>query len=178
VIVSSWSEVITTDYKMYFFADHWTPVGEEVTFEDDNGLSRARLTGFLGMRSPWSAIVLCGTHNGPVRLTVEIHDAYVDATDIGHRWSEVIQTGFETRSGRVTFLQLFGEEITTIELLPLGAWAMRAHARGRDEGHAERSYHGLDAEPLEEHLIQFWPGPSYGDLVLTQDRTGASARGG
>lgn len=140
------------------------------------GYSRAALTGFLGMVTPWSAFVVGGTANGPIRLTVEVHDAQVDATNIGHSWSEVIQTAFESRSGRVTFRGLFGEEITTIELLPPGPWTMRAHARGRDEGHAERSYSGLDAEPLEEHLIQFWPGPSYGDMVLTQDRTGARLR--
>lgn len=76
-VVSTWSEVITTDYSTYFFLDRWVPVGEEVVIEDDMGLSRGRLTGFLGMRSPWSAVVLCGTSNGPIRLTVEVHDSPV-----------------------------------------------------------------------------------------------------
>ena len=177
-----WSEVITTDYSQYFFADHWTPVGEEVTFEDDMGLSRGRLTGFLGMRSPWSATVLCGTHNGPIRLTVEVHDSPV-ATDqsqwtkIDAEWSEIIETAFQVRSGKVTFIQLFGETITEVELLPIGAWRVRAHAKGRDEGHAERSDMPVTEDPIEEHLIQFWPGPDHGDVVITRDRTGASSRG-
>lgn len=176
-VTYSWSEVITTDYSQYFFADHWTPVGEEVTFEDDMGLSRGRLTGFLGMRSPWSAIVLCGTYNGPIRLTVEVHDSPVMLDQrIDAEWSEIIETAFQVRSGEVTFRQLFGELITEVELLPLGAWRLRAHAKGRDEGHAERSYMTVDQDPIEEHLIQFWPGPNQGDFVITRDRTGASQR--
>ena len=184
-VVSTWSEVITTDYSTYFFLDRWVPVGEEVVIEDDMGLSRGRLTGFLGMRSPWSAVVLCGTSNGPIRLTVEVHDSPVAPADqaywtkIHAEWSEIIETAFQVRSGKVTFLQLFNEPITEAELLPIGAWRVRAHAKGRDEGHAERAYTMLSAEPLEEHLIQFWPGPDHGgggDLVLTQDRFGASIR--
>ena len=181
--VYTWSQVITTDYRMYFFADHWTPVGEEVTFEDDMGLSRGRLTGFLGMRSPWSAIVLCGTDGGPIRLTVEVHDSRV-ATDQAHwtkidaEWSEIIETTFQVRSGKVTFLQLFGEPITELELLPIGAWRLRALARGRDEGRDERSYTPVSEDPLEEHLLQFWPADhDYGDFVLTRDTVGAYLRG-
>ena len=182
VIVSRWSEVITTDYRMYLFADRWTPVGEEVPV-DDNGLSRARLTGFLGMRSPWSATVLCGTSNGPVRLTVEVHDSPVAPADQAHwtkidaEWSEIIETAFQVRSGKLTFLQLFGEPITEVELLPIGAWRLRAHAKGRDEGRDKRSDTPLDADPLEEHLLQFWPGPDHGDYVMTRDTVGANYRG-
>ena len=183
MIVSSWSEVITTDYSQYFFADHWTPVGEEVTFEDDMGLSRGRLTGFLGMRSPWSAIVLRGTHNGPVRLTVEVPDSPVGAGDQAHwtkidaEWSEIIETTFQVRSGKVTFLQLFGEPITEVDLLPLGAWRLRAHAKGRDQGRDERSNMPKIEDPLEEHLLQFWPGADTGDFVMTRDKVGANYRG-
>jgi hypothetical protein len=178
-----WSEVITTDYSQYFFADHWTPVAEEITFEDDMGLSRGRLTGFLGMRSPWSAIVLCGTFAGPIRLTIEVHDSPVGVGDQAHwtkidaEWSEIIETTFQVRSGKVTFVQLFGEPITEVDLLPLGAWRLRAHAKGRDEGHAERSNMPVTQDPIEEHLIQFWPGADQGDFVMTRDRTGASQRG-
>ncbi len=176
-----WSEVITTDYSMYFFGDYWTPVGEEVPAEDDDYLSRARLTGFLGMRSPWSAVVLCGTHNGPMRLTIEVHDSH-DVMDqaawnqLTAEWSEIIQTTFQVRSGTVNFRQLFGEPVTEVELLPIGAWQVRAHAKGRDEGHEKCSDKPLDFEPIEEHLIQFWPG-DLGEMVLTRDRTGASSRG-
>ena len=34
-----------------------------------------------------------------------------------------------------------------------------------------------EAEPIEEHLIQFWPGHGYDDFVITRDRTGAQQRG-
>lgn len=126
-VTHRWSEVIKTDYSQYLFADFWTPVGEEITFEDDMGLSRARLTGFLGMRSPWSAIVVCGTHNGPMRLTVEVHDSPVAQdqatwTQLDSDWSEIIETTFQVRSGKVNFIQLFGEPITEVELLPIGSW--------------------------------------------------------
>lgn len=182
-VVSTWSEVITTDYSMYFFLDRWVPVGEEVVIEDDMGLSRGRLTGFLGMRSPWSAVVLCGTSNGPIRLTVEVHDSPVAPGDqaywtkITTEWSEIIETTFQVRSGQVTFLSLFNEPITEVELLPIGAWRVRAHAKGRDEGHAKCSDKPVTDEPIEEHLIQFWPGPDPGDFVMTRDRIGANSRG-
>ena len=182
-LIHRWSEVIVTDYSQYLFADFWTPVGEEVTFEDDMGLSRARLTGFLGMRSPWSAIVVCGTHNGPMRLTIEVHDSPVAQdqahwTQIDSEWSEIIETTFQVRSGKVTFIQLFGEPITEVELLPIGPWRLRAHAKGRDEGHAKSSYQPIDQPPTEEHLIQFWPvDGDHRDLVITRDRTGAQQRG-
>lgn len=179
--MKSWSEVIDCEKGMYLFADEWLPVGERGEIHEDMGYSRAALTGFLGMIAPWSAMVLAGTTDGPVRLTVEVHEVPAgDLTNIGHRWSEVIETTWQSRSGAITFRRLFGEVITTIDgLLPLGSWRMRAHAKGRDEGHAERAYTMLSAEPLEEHLIQFWPGPDHGgggDLVLTQDRFGASIR--
>ena len=182
-VVSTWSEVITTDYSTYFFLDRWVPVGEEVVIEDDMGLSRGRLTGFLGMRSPWSAVVLCGTSNGPIRLTVEVHDSPVAPADqaywtkITTEWSEIIETTFQVRSGQVTFLSLFNEPITEVELLPIGAWRVRAHAKGRDEGHAERSDKPVTEDPIEEHLIQFWPGPDPGDFVMTRDKIGANYRG-
>lgn len=181
MIVSTWSQVIDTEYRMYYFADPWIPVGEEVTFEDDMGLSRGRLTGFLGMRSPWSAIVLCGTDGGPIRLTVEVHDSPVAKdqagwTKIDAEWSEIIETTFQVRSGRVTFRRWGGEPMTEVDLVPLGAWRLRALARGRDEGRDERSYKPLDAGPLEEHLFQFWPGDDAGDFVMTRDTVGASYR--
>jgi len=50
------------------------------------------------------------------------------------------------------------------------------HANGRDEGHDQRSHSALTEEPLEQHLIQFRPGPDNGNLVLTRDQFGASLR--
>lgn len=180
-VTHRWSEVITTDDSQYFFADNWYPVGSEPVFEDDMGLSRGRLTGFLGMRAPWSAIVLCGTHNGPMRLTIEVHDGPVVIdqaawNQITAEWSEIVDTAFQVRSGKVEFVKLFGEPITEVELLPIGAWRVRAHAKGRDEGHAKCSDKPMDFDPIEEHLIQFWPG-EHGDVVITRDRTGADSRG-
>ena len=175
---TTFSEVIDSEWGMYFLADEWSPVGECPTDDDDDmGVSRALLTGFLGMRSPWSGTILCGTKEGPVRLTVEVHDSPVPIENIGNVWSEVAEVAFQVRSGVVTFRRWGGETITTLELLPPGPWRLRAHANGRDEGHDQRSHSALIGEPLEEHLIQFWPGPDYGNLVLTRDRFGASLRG-
>jgi hypothetical protein len=69
--------------------------------------------------------------------------------------------------------------LTTVELFPLGWWRLRAHARGRDEGHAESSYDvGLTKPPREEYLLRFWPGPNIGDVVRqTRDRRGQALRG-
>ena len=164
---------VTTDYGMYFFADEWSPPGEEIVFEDDMGLSVGRLTGFLGMRTPWSAIVLCGARFGPIRLTIEVHDSRVEFDY--DEWSEVIEVEFRSRSGDLGVRKWDSEPVTTLEgLLPPGRWCLRACARGRDE--ATDAY-APDAEPVEEHLLQFWPGPSYGGIVLTRDRVGAHLRG-
>lgn len=169
-----WTGVVNSQEGMYLFAD---PFGD-LPDDDDMGATVAMKTGFFGLRAPWSATVLTGTRGGPVRLTVEVHDARVDVERIGHIWSEVIEVSFRSRSGDLKFREWGGEPIRIFEglLLPPGAWRLRVHARGRDEGNAA-SGPNLD-EPLEEHLIQFWPGPSIGDLVIVaQDQYGKTLRG-
>lgn len=175
--MTSWTEVIDSDWGMYFFADEWSPVGE-VPNEDGDVAAPAFLTGFLGMRASWAAVVLCGTKSGPVRLTVEVLDQ-APARPAFDEWSEIIEVGWQSRSGEVQFRTWAGLPITTVALLPLGWWRLQAHARGRDEGHAESSYDvGLTKPPREEHLLQFWPGENTGDVVRqTRDRRGQALRG-
>lgn len=108
-----------------------------------------------------------------------VHDTQVDAEGIGHVWSEVIEVSFRSRSGDLEFREWGGEPIHTFEglLLPTGPWRLRAHARGRDEGYAASGPELV--EPVEEHLMQFWPGPSIGDLVVVaQDEYGKTLRHG
>jgi hypothetical protein len=158
---------------MYFLAD---PAGD-LPPDEDSGVGAAAVTGFLGMRAPWSGTILTGTKYGPVRLTVEIHDEPVSAEGVEDLWSEVVEVGFRADSGEVEFRTWGGERISSLELLPPGWWRLRAHARGRDEAH-DRSWDPyLTEEPAEEHLIQFWPGPDYGDLlVVTRDQFGRDLR--
>jgi len=175
VIVSSWAEVINSDWGMYFLADEWQG-GESA--DNDMGVGAAQVNGFFGMRTPWSCTALTGTRYGPVRLTVEVHDEHPAAQGIGDHWSEIVEVGFRVRSGEIKIRQWGGEPITTLELLPVGWWRLRAHARGRDEGHARSRDPSCTEEPVEEHLIQFWLGPSIGDtVILTQDRFGGYQRG-
>jgi len=100
----------------------------------------------------------------------------MDDRTIAAEWSEFIETAFQVRSGRVTFVRWGGEPMTEVDLMPLGSWRLRALATGRDQGRDERSYKPLDAGPLEEHLLQFWPGADVGDFVLTRDTVAANYR--
>lgn len=102
---------------------------------------------------------------GPVRLTVKAHDARLDAN------ASATSGGRSSRSPS-------GPALVT--------WSSASVGRGRGvcESTPEVGTRGNVAsdpnldEPLEEHLIQFWPGPSIGDLVVVaQDQYGKTLRG-
>lgn len=171
-VTSTWTQVINSGWRTYFFADPWG----EAPDDSDAGAGAAMVNGFLGMRNPWASTVITGTKYGPVRLTVALLDER-PALDYG--WTEIIEVEWRSRSGDLEFREWGGEPIHTLEefLLPPGRWRLRAHARGRDEAHARGWDPWLTEEPVEEHLLQFWRGPSFGDLVLTQDDFGKSMRG-
>ena len=60
-----------------------------------------------------------------MRLTIEVHDARVDAEGIGNVWSEIIEVTFRSRSGDLEVREWGGEPVHAFEalLLPPGGGA-------------------------------------------------------
>lgn len=169
---STWTGLVPADFGSYSVADQDMAYAEGLP-RDDDSFTLATVNGFIGQGAPWAAVILCGTRYAPVRLTIEAHDSPVD---LEGQWSEVIECEFVSHSGTLVVIDWNNQEVATLEgFLTPGPWGLRARARGRDEGHDLIGE--MPDEPLEAHLLQFWPGPHEGKVILTTDAYGATMRG-
>lgn len=172
MIRSTWTGLVPADFGTYTVCDP-APAYDEGLPRNDEALTLAAANGFIGLGAPWAALLICGTHYNPVRLTIEAHDSPVD---LEGQWSEVIECEFVSHSGTLVVIEWNNQEVATLEgFLTPGPWGLRACARGRDEGHDLIGE--MPDEPLEAHLLQFWPGPHQGAVILTTDGYGATMRG-
>jgi len=130
--------------------------------------------GLIGMDKPYQGTIITGTKYGPVRVTIEEHDTAppVELSD----WTDVVEVGLEVVAGRVYFTNWDGAPFHNIDAEP-GPYRLRAHARGRDEGDRRQYELTMDDAPVEEHLIQFFPGEGGEVVHKTQDNTGGYLRG-
>lgn len=167
----TWTGTVPADFGTYTVFDP-APAWDEGL--PTNSFDRATENGFIGQGAPWAALIICGTRYGPVRLTVEVHDSPVD---LEGEWSEVVECEFVSASGTLVVIDWNNLDVATFEgVLAPGPWGLRACARGRDEGHDWIGEIPED-EPLEVHLLQFWPGPHQGAVIRTTDLIGATMRG-
>ncbi len=126
--------------------------------------------GLIGLSRPWGGTIVTGTKYGPIRVTVEVHDTRPPADGIDD-YSDVVELDFTVVSGRVVLSDWDGEPFYDL-IVSSGNWRLRVHARGADEG-AARNW-DPDDEPVEEHLLQFFPGPKLGEtMILARDVYGA-----
>ena len=132
--------------------------------------------GLTGLREPCHATISCGMHYGPVRVTVEEYDSSVDPPELA-KWTDIVELPFQVVSGEVTFADWNGEPFHTATTVAPGEYRLRVHARGRDEAQARTYELTMDDEPVEEHLIQLFPGSGAQVVHKTEDRFGQHRRG-
>ncbi|MEU6606543.1 hypothetical protein ABZ922_16020 [Streptomyces shenzhenensis] len=137
---------------------------DQPTFRPENGLIFSK---------PGLAVVLVGINSGAVNTTVEVYRHPVGRPDTDE-WDEVVDHSIESISGhmRVTSLMDDPPELPTLTPFGPGAYRVRVHARGR-----ERAYDAHVSEPVEDYLLQIWPGRHEPDAVHKQtDQIGAMFR--
>jgi hypothetical protein len=155
--------VITVANSQYWIIDRdLEPDIESVTYRDFNGLISAHAS---------FAVVMTGTQFGLVQLTIaSLNDEPRLSID---DWDDVVEISLTFEElGAVTTDNGLGLE--QAPYLPPGDYRIRVHARGRDLGHDQADVWN---SPIEEHLIQAWPGPKDREIChKLSDAYGASIR--
>ena len=104
----------------------------------------------INLRSPHWLMVRTGTKEGPVRLTIEVHDQ--QPAEVSEEW-EVVEVGLDVRTDELFVADWNGELIDSVAMSE-GPWCLRICVKGFNEGAA---YQWQPSNPVEEHLLQFWP---------------------
>jgi hypothetical protein len=134
-------------------------------------------SGLVGLR-PGLAVVIAGTQFGNVAVSVEVTDAAPDLDTAG--WDEVVEVSLTTSANGTGLGIISGGQgpgkLSGLTPAGPGSHRLRLHARGRDNG-ASRDV--VTGKPVEEHLIQIWPGPAAPQAVhKTTDEYGRLMRAG
>lgn len=162
-LVAKASGHVQAEYHAFHLADS----GEyaQPSFQPENGLIFSR---------PGLAVVLTGVNGGPVSLTVEVFRRAVPPPGSVEAWDEVVEYSVESVSGDMRVAALMDDRPELPVLTPFGPghYRIRVHARGRDH-----AYDAHVTEPLEDYLLQVWPGQQEPDLVHRHsDRYGQTTR--
>ncbi len=128
-----------------------------------DGVSRTSRSGVNGLfqLAEGNVLVLTGTKDGPLRLTVETHSQEPPLKLEG--WNDIVEVTQRSTTDEVAVAPLFEAPVEGLPKLKVSAGSairIRIHARGRDEAD---KYWGVD-EPIEEHLLQMWPAPEADDI--------------
>lgn len=128
-----------------------------------DGVSRTSRSGVNGLfqLAEGNVLVLTGTKDGPLRLTVETHSQEPPLKLEG--WKDIVEVTQRSTTDEVAVAPLFEAPVEGLPKLKVSAGSairIRIHARGRDEAD---KYWGVD-EPIEEHLLQMWPAPEADDI--------------
>jgi len=120
-----------------------------------DGVSRTSRSGVNGLfqLAEGNVLVLTGTKDGPLRLTVETHSQEPPLKLEG--WKDIVEVTQRSTTDEVAVAPLFEAPVEGLPKLKVSAGSairIRIHARGRDEAD---KYWGVD-EPIEEHLLQMW----------------------
>ncbi len=120
-------------------------------------------TGLVGV-TQGLAMVATGTQFGNIAMTVQPGDND-PGLDVA-AWDEVVEFSLTASSDSpglgISAMDGGPDVLTALTAPGPGNYRVRVHARGRDAGA------GLDVvegEPVEEHLLQVWPGPASGMIV-------------
>lgn len=119
---------------------------------------------------PSLAVLYSGTHTGPVRVTVQVHQT-APPLDLA-AWEDVAEATFIAPVGRVMIEEWGGrvhDELPNLTSSGPGTYRLRLHVRGRDRGWREDT----PEEPIEEHLLDVWPAaPAAGVVHKLTSRVG------
>jgi hypothetical protein len=138
---------VWVDYAQYYLADELDDLGQALQRLSGGGLVDA---------VPGLAAVYCGTHMGPVRVTVQVRPSAPPLDLAG--WEDVAELSFTAPVGRTTIEEWGGgvhRDLPNLTPAGPGSYRLRLHGRGRDRGWEEDT----PEEPVEEHLLAIWPAP-------------------
>jgi hypothetical protein len=148
--------VISISYGQFYLLSDEVPDLTEALAGQSNGLCAAGVAGAL--------VLLTGTHEGRVRLTVEVHEAEPPAA--GVEWEEVVEAPFAPTRDRVA-LSEWGGKWQPLDLAPATyrvRYCVTGMARRRE---AVGGDFGVLAE--DRYLLMLWPearGAARPDAVL------------
>lgn len=111
---------------------------------------------------PGFVVVYTGTNQGPVWVTVQVHQA-APPLELAS-WEDVAEVSFTAPNGQTTIQEWGGDvhqELPNLTPAGPGTYRLRLHVRGRDRGREEVS----PEEPVEEHLLAIWPAPPAPEVV-------------
>ena len=163
------TRIIDSGWNLYFITDPEGLPAEPVDIV-------APPNGLAGLLAPSYVTVRTGTHYGPIRIIIEVHDQAPEPDLNG--WTDIVELPFRV-VGYVAFATDGGQVFYRADVAR-GAWRLRVHARGRDAG-AAGSWEPFDPEegpeqaPAEEHLLQLFPG--VGDEVVYKAEDDFGKRG-
>ena len=156
---------VWVDYSQYYLTD-----------ADEDGQARGRLpAGPGGMLAvgPSLVVLYSGTHLGPVRVTVQVHQAAPPLEQAA--WEDVAEASFTAPDGQVMLEEWGGrvhQELPNLTPAGTGTYRLRLHVRGRDRGWEEDT----PEIPVEEHLLAVWPAaPAVGVVHKLTSREGQAA---
>jgi hypothetical protein len=135
---------VWVDYNQYYVTD----------IEDiSQALKQLSGRGLLAV-VPGLAAVYCGTHLGPVHVTIQVHQVAppLDLVD----WEDVVEISFTAPNGQTMMEEWGGDvhwELPNLTPAGPGTYRLRLHTLGRDRGREEDS----PEEPVERHLLAIWP---------------------
>jgi hypothetical protein len=157
------SDDFRVGYSQYYLSDH-NVIPEGV------GLSQAFQGNSLVGAGGGHLAVVCGTHTGRIRITVDVRDDE-PAPDFD-AWSMAVDISHHSNTGRTRLCEWdVGGRPEPGNLTPAGPgwYRVRVRARGRDAARAAGTA-CIDADPpLEEHTVNIWPAPPAPDVVHRAD---------
>lgn len=161
------SAILNSYYGWYDIIDPAGFATETLPADGTIPLPVGGANGLVGMTQPWRAMVATGTRWGPVQVTTEVLTE--QPHDLAAEYEEVVEVDFTVLSHRLTIVDWDGQLVQEFSASP-GSWRLRVHARGRQEGAAQEwdifDPGDPDTEFVEEHLLQFFPGPELGEVVI------------
>jgi hypothetical protein len=130
---------------------------------DDSSQALGSLSGSgLLVLLPGLAAVYCGTNLGPLRITVQVRQT-APPLDLA-AWEDVAEASFTAPNGQAMIEEAGGpahQELPNLTPAGPGAYRLRLHVRGRDQGWEEDT----PEEPVEEHLLAIWPAPPAPEVI-------------
>ncbi|MBL7487492.1 pentapeptide repeat-containing protein [Frankia sp. AgB1.9] len=146
-------------YSQYYLCDY-NVIPESV------GLGQAFQGNSLVGAGGGHLAVVCGTHFGRIRITVEVRDDEPAAAFDG--WAMAVDVSHHSNTGRTWLGDMdTGGPPELWNLTPGGPgwYRVRVRARGRDAARAAGTACFNADPPIEEHAVSIWPAPPAPEVV-------------
>lgn len=116
-----------------------------------NGLAGAAIPGFI--------YLVNGIGSGYAKFRVELADR---EPPVDQLWEDIVEVSFEPSTKKSSLLEWAGERSYPLNL-PARSYRVRYSSNGMDEA---RQAEGQSDEPIESHLLTFWPAPTATDRIV------------